>query len=59
VGIDPDDHCCSFLTGVLDREQRSACRLSDPAERDLICVEPDRYGSSIGEQNPGEPARSR
>ncbi|WP_394943433.1 RidA family protein [uncultured Ilumatobacter sp.] len=40
-------------------KQRSACRLSDPAERDLTSVEPDRHRSLIGRQTPGEPARRR
>jgi hypothetical protein len=40
-------------------KQRSACRLSDPAERDLTSVEPDRHRSLIGRQTPNEPARRR
>ena len=38
-------------------EQRPACRLSDPPERDLTSVAPDHHRSMVGRQTPGEPTR--
>lgn len=48
VGIDPDDHDCSFLLAFSDGKAAVGMPTFRPDERDLTSVEPDRHRSLIG-----------
>lgn len=55
VGIDPDDHGCSFLLAFPVGEQRSACRLSDPTSG----ISPLLSQTATGRRPGGKPWESQ